>query len=145
MASHPFFSSTTIPTPVPCRACKKSAAFSAIMIVGLLVLPLVMRGMDDASATVSASRPRTLKNGSNTAPGSPSFPMRHVQQGWKMVVAIRAAASASAASEASRGYAVRVGRCSRGLKGARARESSTMRRVSRMASAATFWSAAVAR
>ena len=39
----------------------RSAAFSAIMIVGALVLPLTIVGMIDASTTRNASIPRTRR------------------------------------------------------------------------------------
>jgi uncharacterized SAM-binding protein YcdF (DUF218 family) len=57
----------------------KSAAFSPIMIEGALVLPPVMVGMIEASATRSPSTPRTRSIGSTTA--SASAPIRHVPTG----------------------------------------------------------------
>ena len=61
-----------------------SAAFSAIMTVGAAVLPLVINGMTEASATRSPSIPRTLRAASTTAPSS--APMRQVPTGCQTVV-----------------------------------------------------------
>ena len=47
-----------------------SLAFSAIMMVGALVLPEVMVGMIEASAMRRPSRPRTRRRSSTTAMGS---------------------------------------------------------------------------
>jgi len=44
-----------------------SAAFSAIMIVGAVVLPPISVGMTEASTTRSPSSPRTFNVGSTTA------------------------------------------------------------------------------
>lgn len=55
------------------------AAFSAIMIVGEFVLPDVIVGIMDASATRSPERPRSRRRSSTTAMSS--LPMRHVPTG----------------------------------------------------------------
>ena len=57
-----------------------SAAFSAIIMVGALVLPPVMEGMMEASATRSPEIPWTRSSGSTTARGS--TPILHVPTGW---------------------------------------------------------------
>ena len=57
------------------------AAFSAIISVGLLVLPLVMVGITPASTTRKPATPRTRKRLSTTARGSSSRPMRVVPTG----------------------------------------------------------------
>lgn len=48
-----------------------------IIIVGALVLEVVICGMTDASATRSPSMPMTFNSGSTT------FPIWHVDVGWK--------------------------------------------------------------
>ena len=53
-----------------------SAAFSAIMIVAAFVLPRVIVGITDASATRSPSVPWTRSSGSTTEP------IAHVEVGW---------------------------------------------------------------
>ena len=60
-----------------------SAAFSAIIMVGALVLPPISVGMTEASTTRSPSRPRTFSVGSTTAWAS--VPILQVPTGWKMV------------------------------------------------------------
>ena len=57
-----------------------SAAFSAIMIVGALVLPPINRGITEASMTRKPCTPRTRSWGSTTEAASP--PMRQVPTGW---------------------------------------------------------------
>src|SRR4051794_34274965 len=58
----------------------RSDAFSAIMIVGALVLPPLTNGIADASTTRNASTPRTRSEGSSTE--SPSAPIRQVHDAW---------------------------------------------------------------
>src|SRR5581483_7673660 len=53
-----------------------AAPFSAIMMVGALVLAVVTVGMTEASTTRRPARPRTFSLGSTTAIGS--SPIRHV-------------------------------------------------------------------
>src|SRR5690606_18151237 len=57
-----------------------SAAFSAIMMTGALVLPDVTIGMTDASITRKPSMPCTFNCASTTASGSE--PILHVPTGW---------------------------------------------------------------
>ena len=57
-----------------------SDARSAIIMTGAWMLPEVIDGITDASATRRPSTPRTRRRGSTTAPSS--LPMRHVPHGW---------------------------------------------------------------
>ena len=68
-----------------------SAAFSAIMIVGALVLDDTTVGMTEASTTLSRSMPLKRRRGSTTAPGSD--PIRQVPAGWWSVFECRQAKS----------------------------------------------------
>ena len=62
------------------RESKLAAAFSAIIMVGALVLPPMSLGMTEASITRKPSTPRTLNSQSTTDVGS--LPMRHDPTGW---------------------------------------------------------------
>ncbi len=64
-----------------------SAAFSATMMVGALVLHEGMKGITDASATRSPSMPMSCSCGVTTLYGSCSGPMRQVPTGWWSVLA----------------------------------------------------------
>ena len=115
-----------------------AAAFSAIIRVGELVLPEVMVGMMEASATRRPARPRTFRRGSTTAVSS--LPILQVPTGWKMVVEMSPAAFASSSSL----WKSRPGRNSSGRYFASA-GMETMLRVTRTDTAATCRSSAVAR
>src|SRR6266540_945963 len=65
------------------RPSRRSAAFSPIMTEGALVLPRVMRGITDASATRRPEIPRTRSSGSTT--DWSLAPMAQVPTGWKRV------------------------------------------------------------
>src|SRR4051812_4476263 len=67
----------------------RSAAFSAIMMIGTLVFPETRVGMTEPSTTHKPSTPRTRSRGSTTA--SSSEPMRQVPEGWKIVAPCRRA------------------------------------------------------
>ena len=60
-----------------------SAPFSAIMITGALVLPEVIVGMIDASATRKPMSPCTCNSSPTTAIGS--WPILHVPTTWQAV------------------------------------------------------------
>ena len=62
------------------------ARFSAIIIVGALVLPLTIAGITDASTMRSPSTPRTRKSPSTT--DAASAPIRHYTTGWNTVGAV---------------------------------------------------------
>lgn len=65
---------------VQCADFRRSAAFSAIMMVGALVLPPIKRGITEASTTRRPATPRSRNSASTTAPSS--APMRQVPTGW---------------------------------------------------------------
>ena len=106
--------------------------------VGAAVLPEVMVGMTEASTTRKEPIPCTRRRASTTA--SASSPILAVPTGWKMVVPMSPAAVASSSSL----WNASPGLNSRGSKRARA-GAAAMRRVSRIAVAATLRSASVDR
>ena len=75
-----------------------AAPFSAIMMVGELVLPEVIVGITEASITRIRSRPNTRSRSSTTAIGSVSRPIFAVPTGWKIVVPTSPAALTRLAS-----------------------------------------------
>ena len=64
-------------------------ALSAIARIGELVLPEVMDGMIEPSATRSPEMPWTRSDGSTTAAGSEAGPIMHVPTGWKIELEMR--------------------------------------------------------
>ncbi len=79
-----------------------AAPFSAIIMVGALVLPDVIVGITEASITRSRSMPITRSRSSTTVIGSLLSPIFAVPTGWKIVVPMSPAALTSAASSSSR-------------------------------------------
>ena len=80
-------------------SCKIIAApFSAIIAVGVLVLPEVIVGITEASTTRRPSRPKKRSRSSTTAEGVAGEPHLAVPTGWKMVVPMSPAAFARDAS-----------------------------------------------
>ena len=75
-----------------------AAPFSAIIMVGALVLPDVIVGITEASMTRNPSSPATRSRSSTTISGSLGSPILAVPIGWKMVVPMSPAAFTSAAS-----------------------------------------------
>ena len=65
-----------------------SAAFSATMMVGALVLHEGTKGITEASTIRRPSRPMSLRSGITTLPGSFAGPMRQVPTGWWSVLAL---------------------------------------------------------
>ena len=62
-----------------------SAAFSANMITGALMLPEGMVGITEASTTRSPSMPYTFRLGLTTAIGSSAAPILQVPMTWYVV------------------------------------------------------------
>jgi len=118
-----------------------AAPFSAIIMVGELVLPDVITGITEASTTRRPSRPNTRSRSSTTASGSLLRPILAVPTGWKMVVPTSPAAFIRLASSSP---TAAPGRYSCGAK-PRSAGCATMRRTVRSESAATRRSSSVER
>jgi hypothetical protein len=86
----------------PCEALgprsRSTAARSAIISVGALVLPLVMVGITLASAMRRPGHAAHAQLASTTAIGSSAGPSSQVPTGWKMVVPMSPASRASSSS-----------------------------------------------
>ena len=113
-----------------------SAALCAIIMVGAAVLPDVIIGITEASATLSPVTPRTLNRVSTTADASPAVPIRQVPTGWNIVVPISPAALINSSSL----WYCTPGRYSTGVYWCSVREVVIRSLVSRIALAATRWS-----
>jgi hypothetical protein len=63
-------------------------AFYAIIRVGELMFPETIKGITEASTTLTPSTPRSLNLLSTTALGSSAVPILQVPHGWKILVPI---------------------------------------------------------